>query len=194
MNRLRYCYFLLISLILSGCTILPTKNTEPADPTNLTLGHVLQVQNTDEQLTLRDYMDILAADGLYYATWTIRTPKDYQNSDGDTVDLYDAQLYLLSGEAQTPEDAKTHLISWENTAKANYQIQKEWEATFNGQTYTLITYHFKSPDTPYARGISAFTLHGSSALCVELTCQASFSEDLESILANFLNNCHYISE
>lgn len=54
----------------------------------------------------------LSADGLYYALWTTGNSKKYENSDGETVDLYDAQLYLLLGESKTSEAAAESMENW----------------------------------------------------------------------------------
>lgn len=50
-----------------------------------------------------DNKDILAANGLYYASWVNGEPQPYENSEGKTVDLYDAQLTLVVQENKTEE-------------------------------------------------------------------------------------------
>lgn len=187
---------MLCSLTLTGCSYFPSaaENTPEdtwADSGYVTIGSSLTIQNTDSRLTLQNNIDTLASDGLYYAAWTIGNSIPFENSDGDTVDLYDAQLYLLSGEFPSVENAQASAAQWLAAGKANYEILEEEEITCNGQPYTMITYRCISEDNPYDRGISAFGVCGSNAVCVELTCRENFKEDLESILLPFLNSFHY---
>ena len=136
-------------------------------------------------------MDALTADGLYYAAWTMGDAKDYENSDGKTVDLYDAQLYLLLGEFPEETEAECNRDKWLDAARTNYEVLDEEEISCNGQTYTLLAYNCISDENPYARGMSAFGVYLDNAVCIELTCQESFDEDLRTILTGFLNNCTY---
>ena len=192
--KTKFIYLLLCSiLLLTGCS--SSLNEDVAENTEyVTVGNTLKVKNTDEQLTLLDNKEALAAEGLYYATWVIGNSEPYKNSDGDTVDLYDAQLYLLLGKAKNSEDAQDNADTWLAAAKTNYEIITEKEDSFNGQFYSIITYNCKGIDTPYDHGISAFCTFKDSALCIELTCQETFTGDLEPILTNFLNNCQYYTD
>lgn len=190
-------YVLLFCLIclLTGCApFSPKPEQEPVEnKTHLTMGSSLEVKNTDNRLVLIDDNSALAADGLYYASWGIGNAQPYKNKDGNIVDLYDASLYLLMGEAKTNEAAKDYMNTWLEAAKTNYDILEEKEMTFQKQAYTVVAYQCRSEDNPCARGISAFAAFGNSAVCAELTCQNDFKDDLESILENFLNHCSYIS-
>lgn len=112
-------------------------------------------------------------------------------SDGDTVDLYDAQLYLLLSEFTSAEKAQENMDAWLDRARSNYEISAEADTVCNEQAYLMITYTFPDENTPYARGVSAFAVHGNSAVCMELTCQEDFAGDLETILTEFLENCSY---
>ena len=79
-----------------------------------------------------DNKDALAADGLYYAAWSCGNAKPYENKDGDTVDLYDAQLYLLLGEAKSTENAQHDKNTWLAAAEENYDVQQKEEISCNG--------------------------------------------------------------
>lgn len=160
---------------------------------DITLGSCLTIHDVDSSLVLLSNLDALAADGLYYASWVIGDAMPYENSDGDTVDLYDATLYLLLGEYKSAQTAQNNMETWLAAAKENYAVISEEELTCNGQTYSLITYSFTSEDNPYARGISAFSTYEENAVCVELTCQEQFEEDLYSIVTGFLECCTFIS-
>ena len=165
---------------------------EPIENTAyLKVGRNLEVNNTNESLILYDYKEALAGDGLYYASRRIGDAIPYENSDGDTVDLYDAQLYLLLCEFTSAEKAQENMDEWLDRARSNYEISAEADTVCNEQAYLMITYTFPDENTPYARGVSAFAVHGNSAVCMELTCQEDFAGDLETILTEFLENCSY---
>lgn len=186
----------LMLTVLSGCSSVSSssdKDTQNSqkDSGPISVGNHLTVQNANNSLTLSDNMDTLASDGLYYATWAIGNAAPYENSDGDTVDLYDAQLYLLLAESKSLENAESNMDSWLTAAKTNYDVETEEDITCNGQAYILISYHFINQDNPYARGMSAFGVFDNCAVCIELTCLENFEDDLETILLNFLESCSY---
>lgn len=88
------------------------------------------------------------------------------------VTIYDAQLFLfLSGSSSTEETEKNR-EEWLAMADEHYQIDSEETGTWNGQEYTLISYHLT--DSPYARGASAFGIYGNYAIIAEFSCQESF--------------------
>lgn len=192
----KYCFCLLCTiLILAGCSYYPDPSVENentwADSGYITVGSGLTVQNTDDRLALLSNLDTLSADGLYYATWAIGNSRPYENSDGDSIDLYDAQLYLLLGEFPGDTDAQETMGKWLAAGKTNYEVLTEEEITCNGQAYTLITYNCTNEDNLYARGVSAFGICGDKALCIELTCQEGFTDDLKEIMIPFLNGCGF---
>lgn len=183
---------LIVTLVLSGCSLLPSnlENDVDADSEYITVGG-LTIHNVDNRLTVLDKMDALSADGLYYASWTAGDSEPYENSDGDTVDLYDAQLYLLLGEYKSAATAQENMDNWLNAGKTNYDITNEETIICNGQSYTMITYNFTNEENPYAHGVSAFGVHENIAVCAELTCRENYQEDLQEMLTGFLNNCTY---
>lgn len=195
--KLKYVvFFLCIALLLPGCSSLsPKLEKDPVENKfHILVGHSLEVENTDSRLVLVDDNSALAADGLYYVSWGMGTPTPYENSDGDTANLYDATLYLLLGESKDEASAQKNVATWLEAARANYKVMEEKEAVYNGQPYTMLTYQCTSEDNPYSRGVSAFASAEGVSLCVELTCQENFPEDLDKILANFLEHCSYISK
>lgn len=60
-----------------------------------------------------------------------------------------------------------------------------------GQSYTLLFYHCNPDSSPYDHGVSAFAVIGENAVCAELTCLDTYSEDLNDLLKTFLEGCHY---
>lgn len=162
-----------------------------ADYGFLKIGHSLTIQNTDNTLNLLDNKDILSANGLYYAAWTMGESEPYVNSEGKTVDLYDVQLYFVLSEHKDTTEANEDMTTWTELARKNYEVLTEEEVICNGQSYLLITYNCANEDNPYDRGVSAFGVSNNEAACVELTCRDNFGEDLKPILITFLDNCTY---
>lgn len=173
---------------------LPVKEEQEdtwSDSGFLKVGSDLTIQNADSRLSLLDSKDVLSANGLYYAAWTMGGSEPYENSEGITVDLYDAQLYLVLGEYKDNEEACKNMVKWLDAAKGNYEVLAEEEISCNEQPYSLLTYNCISESNPYERGISAFGVYDSTAVCIELTCREGFEEDLRTILISFLDNCTY---
>lgn len=192
----RVCIFnILLILVLTGCSGPSSASDEDKNTAgssdDITVGSRLTVHNTDNRLTLLNNMDTLSADGLYYASWTAGSAKPYENADGETIDLYDAQLYLLSGEFKNAKNAEDCMNDWLNAGYSNYNVTGEETITCSGQTYTLLTYHFANEENPYNRGVSAFGVCKNCAVCIELTCQKEYPEDLHEMLTVFLNGCSY---
>lgn len=184
---------LCIAATLIGCSVLPSisDNDTVVNSEYVTIGSGLTVHNTDTRLTLISNIDALSADGLYYASWTAGSSEPYENSDGDTVDLYDAQLYLLLGEFKSSDAAQENMDNWLAAGQTNYDVTDEKTVTCSGQSYTMVIYNFQNEENPYAHGVSAFGVHQNLAVCVELTCRENYEEDLEEMLTDFLNNCTY---
>lgn len=193
MKRIFWIYTLCIMLMLTGCSAVSAQSAPNADEASgdIMIGNFLRIENIDSRLTLLSNLDTLSADGLYYASWAIGDAGAYENSDGDTVDLYDASLYLLAGEFKNTQYAQENMDTWLTSAKGNYDVLSEEEITCNEQTYTLITYNSIHEDNPYARGVSAFGVYENCAVCIELTCRDTFTEDLRDILVDFLESCSY---
>ena len=186
-------YILCIAAALSGCSVLPSASADNTvtDSDYVAIGNRLTVHNTDTRLTLLHNIDTLSADGLYYASWTAGGSEPYENSDGDTVDLYDAQLYLLLGEFKSTDAAQENMDNWLAAGQAGYDVTDEETVTCGGQSYTMVTYNFPDEENPYSHGVSVFGVYQNLAVCVELTCRENYREDLREMLTGFLDNCTY---
>ena len=182
--------FICIVLLLTGCSF----SSLIEDSSHLTIGNSMEINTTDSDLILLDNMDTLATDGLYYASWGIGEKEPYENSEGKTIDLYDAQIYFLLDEYKDEETAQQNMNSWFTDAKANYEVLNEETITCNEQTYSLITYTFKNKNNPFIQGISVFTVSNNSVICIELTSGKNFEEDLKTVLLDFLNKCTYMKD
>ena len=155
------------------------------------VGKTLVAPAPVEGFTLLDNKDILSPNGLYYAAWTAGEPQPYENSEGKTVDLYEAQLTLVVQENKTEEKAAAAVSGWLELAEQNYDIFETQTVTAAGQEYTVCQFHYINADNPYSLGVAAFARRGSSALEWELSCQEKFTGDPLEILTGFLNGCTY---
>ena len=191
-------FFLLAAIIcfnLTACSEVPAPE-KAADGTPwsedwVTISNVMGI-DTPEGLTLQDNKDALAASGMYYSTWSIGEETSYIDKTDDEekeVTIYDAQLFLLLSGSSSTEETEKNREEWLAMADEHYQIDSEETGTWNGQEYTLISYHLT--DSPYARGASAFGIYGNYAIIAEFSCQESFEGDPREYLDTFLKNCHY---
>ena len=113
----------LAAVLCTGCGVKdedlksdPLVNADGTAP----VGSTLVAPAPQDDFVLLDNKDILAANGLYYASWVSGEPQPYENSDGKTVDLYDAQLTLVVQENKTEEKAASAGLAGTGTAELRY--------------------------------------------------------------------------
>ena len=182
-----------LALCLTGCTVLPPERAADGadwDESWVTVGGVVGV-DAPAGLTAQENNDALAANGMYYATWSMGEGEDYTNEDGDDAVLYDAQVYVLLAGAKTAEEAQASLDEWTALAEERYAVDGRTQGVYNGQPFTVLTYAYGSDVNPYQRGASAFGIYRNFAVNVELSCREGFTGDEAELLADFLEHCHY---
>lgn len=183
-----------LCLGLAGCAAAPPPEKAADglgwDESWVTVGNVVGV-DAPEGMEHRENNEALAANGMYYATWSIGEGEPYTNEDGEEAQLYDAQVYLLLGGYQSANEAEDALTQWKDMASQQYAIESTAEETHNGVDFTAITYTFESEANPYARGASAFGVYRNYAVSAELACRQDFDGDAAGLLGRFLDNCHY---
>ena len=174
-NGLFVLVLALAAVLCTGCGVKdedlksdPLVNADGTAP----VGSTLVAPAPQDDFVLLDNKDILSANGLYYASWVNGDAQPYENSEGKTVDLYDAQLTLVVQENKTEDKAAQTL-------------------TAAGQEYTVIQFTYQAESNPYASGVAAFAQRGTSAIEWELSCQDSYSGDALKVLTDFLNSCTY---
>lgn len=184
----------LAAVLCTGCGVKeeelksdPLVNEDGTAP----VGNTLTAPAPQDDFVLLDNKDILSANGLYYASWVSGEAQPYENSDGETVDLYDAQLTLVVQENKTEEKAASAVSGWKELAQQNYRISDTRILTAAGQEYTVIRFDYLSEDNPYAAGVAAFAQRGTSAIEWELSCQDSYAGDGLEVMTDFLNGCVY---
>lgn len=189
----RMLCLLLAVLCLSGCGQPPPARAADGadwDGSWVTVGNVVGV-DAPAGLELRENNDALAANGMYYAAWSIGEETPFVNAEGDDAKLYDAQIYLLLagyGQAEKAEDRAAELL---DMAAAQYTVEDTMEAVHNGQRFTIMTYTYHTETNPYQRGASAFGVYRNYAVSVEISCREDFDGDAPAILGDFLDRCHY---
>lgn len=192
-RRMGFLICLASCLCLAGCTAsLPDRAADGTAWSDdwVTVGGIIGV-DTPDGLTPRENNEALAANGMYYATWSVGEAEDYINADGDSAQLYDAQLYLLLAGYTDQDKAVDSAAEWLDLADDHYEVNSTETQTYGGQEFTVITYTFQSDTNPYARGASAFCVYRNYALSVELSCRDSFDGDPLETLSDFLERCHY---
>lgn len=183
-----------LCVCLAGCTQLPAPE-RAADGAAwsgdwVTVGSAVGV-DTPEGLTPRENNTALDLKGMYYATWSIGEETAYVNASGDDAKVYDAQFYLLLAGYDAAAKAEAALAEWQSMAVSQYAVEETAKAVYNGQPFTVITYTYNSETNPYQRGASAFGIYRNYAINVEISCLEDFDGDAQTLLADFLEHCHY---
>lgn len=196
MKRWNYGAALLLMaglLGLSGCSQYPDKAADGTswDHSWTMLGSVLGVEEPGNGFSLLDNYSVLTGEDIYYAAWVAGEPAPYTNEDGEEVEVYDAQIYLLAAGCADEAYARQNEEEWMARQRETYTVTETWMETRNGQEYTLLAYECGSETNPYERGVSAFTVYGTYAVSAELVCRADFTGQEREILLQFLDGCHY---
>lgn len=180
---------------LSGCSQYPDQADDgtPWDHSWTMLGSVLGAEEPGNGFSLLDNYSVLTGEDIYYAAWVAGEPTGYTNEDGEDVEVYDAQLYLLAAGCADEAYASQNREEWIARQQETYKVTDSWSETRNGQEYTLLAYVCGSETNPYNRGISAFAVYGTYAVSAELACQQDFAGQEREILLQFLDGCHYSS-
>ena len=178
---------------LNGCSRYPEQDNDGTlwDPNWTMLGSVLGVEEPGNGFSLLNNYSVLTGEDIYYAAWAAGKPTGYTNEDGEDVEVYDAQLYLLAVGCADETYARKNQEEWITRQQETYTVTETWNETCNGQEYTLLAYECGSETNPYSRGVSAFAICGTYAVSAELACRQDFTGQEREILLQFLNGCHY---
>lgn len=177
-----------LCLMLTGCGAELEPAARPG-PGPVTVGNFVEVDAPPEYVSM-EYNDVLAADGIYYATWSVGEAKPYTNEDGDDAEIFDIQVYFLLSEKTSLENAQATADELLELAKSRYQIKSTSEESYDGQTYTILTYRYHSDTNPYATGAAAYGVRGSHVVNVEVSALEDGGDPLSS-LGDILRSCHY---
>ncbi len=114
--------------------------------------------------------------------------------DGEKATLYDAQLYVLLASCENEEKAEQTLAEWRTIGEEMYILASNEQEHYGGQEFTVITYSYSSEENPYTAGASAFCVFKNYAVSVEITCRGEAAGSPKTLLADFLEHCHYAGE
>ena len=158
------------------------------------MAKVVGIEAPGGGLTLLTNNSVLAGEDTYYASWTAGEPAPYTNADGDEVDLYPAQLYVLLYGCADQAAAESACAGFLARERQTYTVHSQRTEEHNAQSYTVLDYTGGSADNPYGRGSSAFAVRGNYVLVAELLAQDSFDGDVSRMLSAFLDGVHYSAD
>ena len=195
MKKTTLCIMLCtILLLLTACGAKgPTVAADgtPWSEDWIMVGSKMGVEDPGADFTLRD---MKGARRMYFTAWSVGEARPYTNAQGETSNVYDAQLVLLLTEASSAQSAQVSVDEWLALAGENYDLIDTTQQTLAGQEFTVVTYRFPDRAGAYARGASAFAVYGTSAISAEFACQDSYEGDPAEILTGFLEHCHYAAD
>lgn len=182
---------LILCLILSACGAKEkTADGEQWDEGWTAIGSALGVESMDGWTVQRNE-DVLAAEGIFYASWTKGEAISYTNENGDEVTTYDAQIHLAVKEFEIPGDAELTVGLWKSLAEERYPNMEQSNGEYAGQTFEITAYPLPDDSGPASLGASATGIRGSRAIRVDVVTLESFPEKPLDVLADFLERCHY---
>lgn len=177
---------LIFCLLLTGCSKTPAKAVDgtPWNKEWTAIGSTLGVEAREDWVLSRQE-DVLAAQGMFYYVWTKGDEVTYTNEFDETVTSHAAEIHLILSESPSDEDAQKIAGQWEELTRERYPEAEESRAVFAGQEFTVSTY-----TTEQSKGASAAGLRGTGVIRVDVI--TLDDENPETILADFLNICHYM--
>ena len=158
------------------------------------MAKVVGIEAPGGGLTLLTNNSVLAGEDTYYASWTVGEPAPYTNADGDEVDLYPAQLYVLLYGCADQAAAESACAGFLAREQQTYTVHSQRTEEHNAQRYTVLDYTGGSAGNPYGRGSSAFAVRGNYVLVAELLAQDSFDGYVSRMLSAFLDGVHYSAD
>ncbi len=183
---------LILTMLLSGCA-LPEPPETAADGTPwsddwINLGAVLGVEPL-EGWSLQRNEDALAAEGMYFASWTWGQP---EKDDAGTL-RHPAQLFLVLSECESPADAEALVQEWTGMARETYVTGEADTLETALGSFTALPYRAADPEASFDLGISCLGIIGSRAVNLEISCRDGVDLDLEQTLTAFLSGFHFAS-
>ena len=196
-NMKRYIFLTALSLFLlfafSGCGQKKAAAEQSADSKDsILIGSAVKLDRVPDGFYPDTSSEALAANGMYYYSWKLgESTAGEDTEDAAGADYTDAQIYLITYEAVDGEDAASKNAAWQAGAKQHYTIETESEASAGGHRWQMISYRIKSSDSPFTHGISAFCADDNCAVCAELSCSDSYTDDQEMVLKDFLESLSF---
>lgn len=180
-------------VLLAGCGIKAPEKTasgEPWDKSWVTLGSYLGVENP-EGFTVNRSEDALAAEGMFYTTWSSGDEIIFVDQDKKEVKTHDAEIHLLTSAPGSAEKAEKDLSEWKELMSENYPDAAISEATYLDQEFEVLTYELPFGADTVLDGAAARCVRGELAIWVDVTTAPDFEKTPTEILEEFLLHCHY---
>lgn len=144
-----------------------------------------------EGFTVLVNMDAMSASGLWFASWTAGEMEARENEEGQRVEIYDAQIYLLIQELKSEAKAEAEVEVWKNRERASYGCGDVSEVSRAGMDFEILPLLTASETNPYTHGAAAFGTRGSFGVSVELLCREEYEGDPVEILDGVLSGLHF---
>ena len=145
------------------------------------------------ELDFAEQNDALSLNGIDYAKWTYGEPEKYLGEEGEEVDLYSAEAYVLLREFSNEADASSAVEEWKALEAQSYDMSGGENALYGEQKFEVFTLLPES-ESPYVGGIAAFAKRGGFAFSVELMFTEKFDGNADEMLKGFLESFHYRAE
>ncbi len=188
---MKRAFFLILALmmLLSGCA---KQAVLPEDwEADWTVVSSRLAAEPLEGFELKEINDALAVSGIYYATWASGKAREHVNEEGETAEVYDAQVYVLSQDFRNADAARKEAGGWTERAGTIYQVGEPEILTLNDQEFTLLPLLSGSETNPYRHGYAAWTVREDTAVWVELLSTDNWQGDLRATLVSFLSGFHF---
>lgn len=190
MRRYFLCLVLAIATLFSGCGAAAEEL--PADwEADWTVVSPLLAVEPFENYTLHESNDALYVSGIYYATWVTGEARPHTNEDGESAEIFDAQIYVLVQEFRSADSAGSNAAQWIAREKQSYDTDEEFYVTCGDQEFTILPLRSSGGSNPYSYGAAAFAVRGSWAICVEFLFADGYETDVQNTMEAFLNGFHY---
>lgn len=184
MKKRIFALLLTLCLMLCGCGVPEAPDTA-ADGTPwsdewTTIGAILGVEPIDGWRNTRNE-DLLADEGMYFATWVTGEAKD---------SVYPAQTFLVLSQCEDTGAAEALIAQWTDLVNENYTAEAPRKLDHKLGSFTLIPYTCGEGST-FARGMTCVGLVGNRAVNLEISCMENVELDLEGAVTAFLNGFHF---
>lgn len=185
------CVLLTLALLLCGCASYPTPPDVAADGTPwgtewTNFGAVMGIAPVEEWTEQRNE-DVLAAEGMYFASWT--WGEGELNAEGEKV--YPAQVFLVISQCESTAEAEEYVQDWLDMARDTYIAEEPHLLDHTHGTFTMLPYRVDGGADSFTRGMAAYGIHNDLAINLEFTCREDVSLDPEFTLTAFLDSIHF---
>ena len=184
--------FFSIVLSVTGCGPSAPEREGANSDGSVSMGKKLIAEGPADGFRFYEKSDALAADGTFYSTFVTGDAQPYVNEEGKDAELFESQIYLLSYEGISGEDAQKKAAAWLAAAKELYQVTDTKDMQVGDTSYTVVSYLTKSENSPYSGGCAAFASKDSCAVYADLVFTDSWGGSAEESLLSQLEKIRFV--